>query len=528
MQLDALWSGWFGPPGRPFPALLPPIIKMYPVHQLLPSSPAPHPEQWAPALRPDTARYLDACPGGRQRTRQLYLHVPFCPAFCHFCMLYKTTDPKEQSSDVIERFVRALCREIELQGTTATARAREIDCIYVGGGTPSMLTLDQVERILTTAARHLPLRRGLEVTFEGMSHQLRHEPYLRGLQALGVTRISIGVQTFHQPLRVQLGRLDTAEDVAACAEAVTRVGFQDLNMDFLMGLPGQDGPMLLSDLARATELGATSLDVLHYVATPGTRYYEMIRAGVRAAQAAGDTLLRMRVDSTAQLLAAGFHHVAGDVFDRNPARLTAFNQTHYGGQSGLDEILALGPSSYGLVDGTLYHQVASLPEYLRLISEEKLPIRAWKPLAAPQARRRALVFGLLLFRVPRHTVDNLAGRALVDSWRRRGLIEPGGPGHTLTGLGRLWFNMMQMEALPMTEGWSALDMLLEPAEQKRVLFQPGVQKGNLNVVRELETMIEGPIPALRLLRRLAFRGATSLRRPRGLTTHAGPRNVEPA
>ena len=194
---------------RPYPWFLPQSVKVYPLHQLLPETPAPRAATWNPVMAREVAEYLAGCGPGATVGRQLYLHIPFCPAFCHFCCLYKTMEPDQQGADFIATFVDGLIEEIRMYARLPVGQSRPLSSVYFGGGTPSMLTAAQFHRIISEITRSFPLAPSLEITFEGMAHQLKDREYLRALRDGGVTRISYGVQTFQPELRKQLGRLDT-------------------------------------------------------------------------------------------------------------------------------------------------------------------------------------------------------------------------------------------------------------------------------------------------------------------------------
>ncbi len=501
----------------PFRAYLPQSVKIYPLHQLLPTQEAPPIGAWDPEWRPDTRAYLDSYGSSARVGRQLYLHIPFCPAFCHFCCLYKTTRRDEQSSDFIERFVQGLLHEIIAYGRMKAATLRPVTSIYFGGGTPSVLTGGQVDRLVAAIRAHLPVVDVPEITFEGMAHQLRSESYLAMLVANGVNRISYGVQTFQPELRRQLGRLDTADDIRAARDAVrSRREIRDLNFELMIGIPHQTMADVIADLDETIAQAPESTDVLFYNAVPGTRYYNLIRSGARAPQPVGPELLMMRQEVVRRLTSGGYHHATGEIFDRRAGHLDDFNGTHYGGFTGLDEMLALGPSSYGFLNGTVYQNVASVSDYLRVLSEGRLPIRTWQPIDARTARRRSLLFGLQ-FGVIRRQALSLASLPLMTRWWRRGLIARAGSDWALTGAGRMWYNMMQLECIPLREASAALDLTFDAREQERLLFHPEVQIGNVGLARELERVIEGASPAWRALRRRLFRTLDRTRRKRALT-----------
>ena len=509
-------------PQRPYRAFVPQSVKIYPVHQLLPTLPAPSLEQWNPRMARDTRGYLDSL-GSSPIGRQLYIHVPFCPAFCHYCCLYKTTEGDEQGSDTIELFTQALIREVGMVARVPAAQLRPVTSIYFGGGTPTVLTPDQVGRILRALREHLPLAQEPEITFEGMPQHLRVREYLQALVELGVNRISYGVQTFQPQLRKELGRIDTVEDIIAAAQTIRETGgIGALNFELLMGVPGQTLEQLKDDLRQSVDCQPDTLDVLFYNAVPGTKYYSMIKRGLREPQAAGTTLLEMRRACVEALTAKGYHHATGEIFDRISGRLDNFNQTHYGGPTGLDEMLALGPSSYGFLDGVVYQNVANLKEYFRHLRADRFPIRTWKSINAREAQRRGLLFGIQLRQINRHTVSDWFTRALIATWRARGLVSANAHGWELTGKGKLWYNMMQLEAMPMSECVAALDLAFAPDEQARLLFKPSRGAGNLPLARELERVIEGPVPVLRGARRTMFHVSKRIPRRRGRLGFGGP------
>jgi anaerobilin synthase len=512
----------FGSGTQPYRAFVPQSVKIYPIHQLLPTLPPPPAGSWDPVLSPDTSAYLASYGEDAKIGRQLYMHIPFCPAFCHFCCLYKTMAPDEQGGDFIESFVRSLLVEIEFYGRMAAARSRPITSIYFGGGTPSVLSAGQVERILNAVQKHLPLAEAPEISFEGMAHQLKDPDYLRALCANGVNRISYGVQTFQPFLRRQLGRLDTVEDIQEAREAIrARPEIRDLNFELLIGIPNQDLPAVIEDLEATVRAQPESTDVLFYNAVPGTRYYDMIRRGTRTPQPAGDPLLEMRREVIAYLTANGYHHATGEIFDRRQGHIDEFNGTHYGGSTGLDEMLALGPSSYGFLHGTVYQNIASVRGYMECIRQGQLPIRTYQPMDATRSRRRGLLFGLQLGMIHRQVVSAW-NRPLIASWRARDLVRPVEEGWALTSKGKLWYNMMQLEAMPLNEAGPALDLTLDAAEQRRLLFRPQETSGNVLLARELERIIEGPMPLLRPFRRTLFRIMGRLHSRREPLSFTGP------
>ena len=163
-------------------------------------------------------------------TAGIYLHIPFCRSRCSYCDF--ATDIY-RSSEVVERYVSALCSEIRGSDT----EARNVDTIYFGGGTPSLLTSSQVEKILTTVDAHFAVQTGSEITMEMNPATVTPET-LRDFRSLGVNRASFGVQTFNDRALKLLARGHDAKDARQTYGMLRESGFENVSFDLIAGLPG--------------------------------------------------------------------------------------------------------------------------------------------------------------------------------------------------------------------------------------------------------------------------------------------------
>ncbi len=190
----------------------------------------------------------------RDRTagvKHLYIHIPFCHRRCSYCDFntYANMD------DRMAAYVDALCAEMDGLGqgegetnlgspfhpfapSPGLVRDHLRPTIFLGGGTPSMLPLPLIERVLAAADRLIPLA-AAEVTVEANPGTVLGRDYLRELRGLGVNRISMGVQSLHDPTLKVLGRIHTAAEARASYADARRAGFDNINLDFIFGLPGQ-------------------------------------------------------------------------------------------------------------------------------------------------------------------------------------------------------------------------------------------------------------------------------------------------
>lgn len=161
----------------------------------------------------------------------LYVHVPFCEAKCSYC--HFAIDPRRPGEDRQERYLRALLLEIRSREPGVPA-----DTAYFGGGTPTLLSLDRLERVLAALRDRFRLDPRAEVTVEANPRDLEAAGYRR-LAGLGVNRLSLGVQSFDDRVLAEMGRLHSARDALRAAEDARRAGFASLSADLILGWPGE-------------------------------------------------------------------------------------------------------------------------------------------------------------------------------------------------------------------------------------------------------------------------------------------------
>ncbi len=190
--------------------------------------------------------------------RHLYLHVPFCQRRCSYCDFNTFANLEDR----VEPYVRALVADMhrathdtqdwrlrpqhhahgiptDLATTQHGLMRHDLPpTVFLGGGTPTMLDLGQMERVLRAVDAIVPLR-DAEVTTEANPGTVLDENYLRGLRELGINRISFGVQSLHDPTLRVLGRIHTAAEALQTYHQARRAGFERINLDFIFGLPGQ-------------------------------------------------------------------------------------------------------------------------------------------------------------------------------------------------------------------------------------------------------------------------------------------------
>ncbi len=160
----------------------------------------------------------------------LYVHVPFCEAKCTYC--HFAIDPRRPGEDRQERYTRAVLREMN------AAEPAVADTLYFGGGTPSLLTPERIARVVQLARERFALPRGTELTVEANPRDLGVDGY-RALRELGANRLSLGAQSLDDGVLKEMGRLHSVSDCRQAVEDARQAGFENLNLDLILGWPGE-------------------------------------------------------------------------------------------------------------------------------------------------------------------------------------------------------------------------------------------------------------------------------------------------
>ncbi len=227
----------------------------------------------------------------------IYLHIPFCVHRCGYCDF----NTYAGLQNLIPSYVEALCSEARIIHQ-ALGQRLDVQTVFFGGGTPSLLPLHAIERILDTLAQCFSLLPDSEISLEANPGTVSLE-YLQGLFASGVNRLSLGMQTAN-PSELQL--LERQHDYLDVIHAVTwarKAGFSNLNLDLIFGLPGQDLPSWQRNLALALQLNPEHLALYALTVEHGTPLGTWTRRGLLSEPDAD--------------LAAGMYETASETLDLN-------------------------------------------------------------------------------------------------------------------------------------------------------------------------------------------------------------------
>lgn len=220
----------------------------------------------------------------KDNSYSLYVGIPFCPTTCLYCSF--TSYPYETFKDCSQAYLDALEREMER--VAPFLRDRNLQTVYVGGGTPTALSAAQLERMLTALHTYFPVESALEFTVEAGRPDSITKEKLQVLKSFGVGRISVNPQTMQDATLVRIGRKHTVEQTREAFYLAREAGFDNINMDLIMGLPGERAADFADTLEKILQLSPDSITTHSLVVKRASALREQAKRG-EAFRLHGDT-----------------------------------------------------------------------------------------------------------------------------------------------------------------------------------------------------------------------------------------------
>lgn len=333
----------------------------------------------------------------------IYLHVPFCLKRCHFCAFYLVMHEEQR----VEQFLQAFEQEIALYAGQLEISRRTVSTVYVGGGTPTALLPGQLAKILAVMTSRFSLSEKCEITVEATPESLTAR-YADILQQAGVTRLSVGIQSFDQQERTRLGLSGTVAEAMSGVQIAKQAGFSNINVDLIYGIPGQSFQSWERTLTQALELNPSHLSCYALSLEEGTRFHTEFRRGTFELMDPDDEV-SFQHRAEAQLETAGFHRYEISNWAK-PGRACQHNLRYWRGL----EYLGLGPSAQSYLSESRFGNVSSVDQYSKQLEAGKLPIAERERLPRLQQEKERIVFGLrLLEGVP---IDWVQGLSQDEAW----------------------------------------------------------------------------------------------------------------
>jgi len=296
----------------------------------------------------------------------LYIHMPWCVRKCPYCDFNSHAVPDGKLSlDLEQEYLHALVEDFKTQ--VDFAQGRQIHSVFIGGGTPSLISAQGYQWLFSQLKALLPFEKGCEITLEANPGTVEHDPFA-GYLAAGINRLSIGVQSFNTEQLKKLGRIHSNEDAISAIAHAKEAGFERINVDLMHGLPEQTLEQALNDLKLAVENGATHISWYQLTIEPNTVFFR-----TQPILPVDEVLEEIQEQGEAYLKAQGFINYEVSAWRKELPSAHNLNYWQFG------DYLSIGAGAHGKVtqaDGIYRFQKTRLPkDYLAKVPAEHLQFK---------------------------------------------------------------------------------------------------------------------------------------------------------
>ncbi len=201
----------------------------------------------------------------------IYIHIPFCLKACYYCDFHFSTSLNSK-----HQVISAICQELQLKRNYLDSSS--VETIYFGGGTPSILDISDLEKILNIIYKNFNISNFLECTLEANPNDLTKQK-IKGFRNLGINRISLGGQSFNDEQLKQINRTHTSSQIENSIKLLQDLGLRNINLDLMYGLPNLKNQSWEKDLKKSIDLGVTHLSCYCLTIEKGTVFHKMVQKG---------------------------------------------------------------------------------------------------------------------------------------------------------------------------------------------------------------------------------------------------------
>ncbi len=317
----------------------------------------------------DTALNRLHAAGDSNQPLGLYIHLPFCRKRCHFCYFRVYT---EKSSSEISDYIRALGNELAHYASLPYMANRRLKYIYFGGGTPSYLGTGQLRELFAELQSHLPWDGVEEVTFECEPGTL-HEQKLAAIKAMGVTRLSLGIENFDDQILQANNRAHLSRHIYSAFAAARKVGFPQINIDLIAGMVGETDANWRDNIAKVLQLAPDSVTIYQMEVPFNTALYRQLQNEGKPTSPPADwpSKRRWQAEAFAALAEAGYQTSSAYtvVKTKDKAHFVYRDSLWRGG-----DLIGLGVSAFGHLNGAHIQNEKDIGNYQRRVFTGELPI----------------------------------------------------------------------------------------------------------------------------------------------------------
>ncbi|MGR5119353.1 heme anaerobic degradation radical SAM methyltransferase ChuW/HutW [Vibrio astriarenae] len=368
--------------------------------------------------------------------RCLYVHVPFCRVRCTYCNFFQYASSKK----MIDEYFEALVIELERKAAQPLTQSAPFHAVYIGGGTPTDLSAEQLEQLGKLIHQHFPLTPDCELTLEGRINRFGADKFESALEG-GFNRFSFGIQSFDTKVRRAAKRLDDGDVAMRRIQDLVAYNSSPIVIDLLFGLPHQTLDVWQRDLDGYRESGAHGVDLYQLIDMQGLPMQQMVEVGKLPAPAdtpTKATMYEMGVNYMAQhhQRRLSCNHWAKDNRERSIYNSLAKTTA---------EVLPLGAGAGGNVGGLQMMQMRDMTQYIESVKAEQYPVAMLMQGTGNKALNNGIRAAFDRGVLAREALDRNAGwdcytavLPLFEKWQTNGLVKVSQDYLSLTLAGEFW------------------------------------------------------------------------------------------
>ncbi len=346
----------------------------------------------------------------------VYFHIPFCETKCVYCDFYSIEDRSSQG-----KFVDLSCKEVDLKiKVHPELLGRDLKTIFFGGGTPSLLSPQELSSIIDQIKKYFVISDDVEFTLECNPGTVTPEK-LSGYRELGVNRLSFGVQSFNEDELQWLSRIHSADEARIAIKLARQAGFENVSLDLMFALPGQTEEKISYSLDEAFALETDHISAYNLTVEEGTLLNRMVKLGQVGEMTSEEAAELFELVQT-RLSGSGYRQYEISNYAKSSDKRAHHNLVYW---DGFKDYVSFGPSAHEFLGGMRAWNVSSLDQYGAMIGEDKLPRINSEKLSLEKRRTEILFVQLRATGIDLNTFKKTFGEDLLQHAELPMLMEEG-------------------------------------------------------------------------------------------------------
>jgi oxygen-independent coproporphyrinogen-3 oxidase len=370
----------------------------------------------------------------------MYINIPFCDWICHFCPYTKYKTPKKVER--ISSYVSCLKKELNMYAATEYIKNSQIGAIYFGGGTPTILSAEDLGDLLDYCHKLFNLSKAAEITIEGSPVNFSYEKLLH-IKKCGANRISLGLQSFDNKTLKMLGIPSKSETIFDCIENARKAGIKNINADLIYALPGQTLNSWKKDIQIALNAKPYSLSLLPLALVPKTPLFVKVKRGKFPQPPGLEEEYGMYQYAVETLTKNGYLQNCAVDF-----ALEGQESKHIELYYSAVDAIAIGAGAYGYINRCMYVNTLSINNYINLVNQGNFPVAYIGRANTLQKRmERKMILNLKLMKVEKQEFKQLFDKEveecfpeIIADMKEKGVLENDENQVRLTPAGIFWTN----------------------------------------------------------------------------------------